>query len=325
MNGFALLREPGGPANHFELQANTHGAFLFAPFSGPVERYEVLSRSEGESALKQATQALRAAHWPDIRIQSSHDQQAYEALVDSARRACDEGALEKVVLSRCQAYAEVQIEPMETFNRLCASYPGATVYMIFRMGQSLWMGATPECLVETLGNNVKTMSLAGTRLAGQSGSWGTKEREEQNLVTRDITHMLQVLGCKQLTIEGPTVMNAGPVEHLCSIIQGEKNGSSSEEIARALHPTPAVGGLPRAQASTFIRQREGYDRRFYAGFFGYSQGDRSVFYVNLRCLEWAADGLLCYAGGGITSKSDPRHEWQETEQKLKTLERVIFG
>jgi len=47
--------------------------------------------------------------------------------------------------------------------------------------------------------------------------------------------------------------------------------------------------------------------------------------VNLRCLEWGHDGMLCYAGGGITSKSDPHQEWKETEQKLQTLERVIFG
>lgn len=325
MKGFALLREPGGPARCLALIEQVNGAFLFAPFSGAVERYDILEQHQGDFALKYASKVLQTAVWPTIDIHSSHDQISYEALVDSARRACDEGAIEKVVLSRRQAYSGVHIEPMDTFNRLCKSYPGATVYMIYRTGKSLWMGATPECLVETQGNNVKTMSLAGTRLAGQSGSWGTKEREEQNVVTRDITHMLQVLGCKHLTIEGPSVMNAGPVEHLCSIIQGEKNGSSSEEIARALHPTPAVGGLPRAQASTFIRQREGYDRRFYAGYFGFTEEERSVYYVNLRCLEWSANGLLCYAGGGITSKSDSTQEWQETEQKLKTLERVIFG
>ena len=325
MKGFALIREPGFAPVWMALQAHPEGQFHFAAFSGHVESFAIGERQEAEAALRRAEEGLAQATWPALQGTSSHDVSSYVALVESARRACEEGALEKVVLSRCQAYPGVHLDHLETYNRLCTQYPRATVYLIHREGQSLWMGATPECLVETQGHTVRTMSLAGTRISGAEGSWGAKEREEQHFVTRDIIHMLQVMGCKHLTIEGPTVLNAGPVEHLCSLIQGERNGSSSEEIARALHPTPAVGGLPRAQASAFIRQREGYDRRFYAGYFGWTESERSVFYVNLRCLEWGSDGVLCYAGGGITSKSRPEQEWEETEQKLKTLERVIFG
>ncbi len=325
MKGFALIREPGSEPLWMSLESNAQGAFRFSTFSGQIETFAILEHEVGESALAKAHSILQGADWPALDLASSHDFDSYVALIESARRACEEGALEKVVLSRCHAYPQVDLDLMETYNRLCAHYPRATVYMIYRQGQSLWMGATPECLVETQGHVVRTMSLAGTRVADSEGSWGAKEREEQHVVTRDIIHMLQVMGCKHLTIEGPTVLNAGPVEHLCSMIQGERNGSGSDEIARALHPTPAVGGLPRAQAAAFIRQREGYDRRFYAGYFGWTRAERSVFYVNLRCLEWGSDGVLCYAGGGITSKSHPEQEWQETEQKLKTLERVIFG
>ncbi len=325
MKGFALIREPGAEPIWMSLESSPKGGFYFSAFSGQGESFEIIDRQAGEAALNQAWRALDGVQWPTIRVASSHDFASYVGLVESARKACEEGALEKVVLSRCQAYPGVYLNHAETYDRLCAHYPGATVYMIYREGKSLWMGATPECLVETQDHTVRTMSLAGTRIAGTKGSWGAKEREEQHVVTRDIINMLQVMGCKHLTIEGPTVLNAGPVEHLCSLIQGERNGSTSGEIARALHPTPAVGGLPRAQAAAFIRQREGYDRRYYAGYFGWTEADRSVFYVNLRCLEWGSDGALCYAGGGITSKSHPEKEWQETEQKLKTLERVIFG
>jgi len=325
MKGFALIRESGREILGMELRSAQRGSFFFSPFHGVPERYEVLQSWSGAEARGEAARHLDLGALPLLEQTTSHIQSHYESLVDKARRACEEGALEKVVLSRCRSYTSTSLDPLETFDRLCAHYPGATVYLIQREGHTLWMGATPECLVSMEGQAVKTMSLAGTRVAGGSGAWGAKEREEQHLVTRDITHMLQVLGCKDLTIEGPTVLNAGPVEHLCSMIHGVRNGSAPEEIAAALHPTPAVGGLPRAQAATFIRQREGYDRRFYSGYFGWSEDQRSAFYVNLRCLEWGQDGMLCYAGGGITSKSDPHQEWQETEQKLKTLERVIFG
>jgi isochorismate synthase len=325
MKAFALIREPGNAILCLPLSSEAIGPFVFSPFFGVPERFSVGAEVEGQEALTLAREALKGLERPILSVQSSHDAFSYQALVEKAVKACDEGALEKVVLSRCKAYPDPGIDPVSTYERLCVHYPQATVYMVHRAGQSLWMGATPECLVEMQENSVKTMSLAGTRVAGIQGPWGTKEREEQHVVTRDITHMLHVLGCKNLTIEGPNVLNAGPVEHLCSIIHGERNGSSANEVAQALHPTPAVGGLPRAQAATFIRQREGYDRKFYAGYFGWDSGQRAVYYVNLRCLEWGQNGLLCYAGGGITAKSKPQEEWEETEQKLKTLERVIFG
>ncbi len=298
MKGFALIRESGREILGMELRSAQRGSFFFSPFHGVPERYEVLQSGAG---LRHRTEAAATpfGRLPALESKPPLTQSHYESLVDKARRACEEGALEKVVLSRCQSYTSTSLDPLETFDRLCAHYPGATVYLIQREGHTLWMGATPECLVSMEGQAVKTMSLAGTRVAGGSGAWGAKEREEQHLVTRDITHMLQVLGCKDLTIEGPTVLNAGPVEHLCSMIHGVRNGSAPEEIAAALHPTPAVGGLPRAQAATFIRQREGYDRRFYSGYFGWSEDRRSAFYVNLRCLS--ANGarrhaLLCGRG-----------------------------
>ena len=325
MKAFALVREPGRELIGLELRTAQRGTFFYSPFHGMAERYEVVYNWRGNDARHAAVSCVGATEWPSVGQGTSHTQSGYESLVEKARRACEEGALEKVVLSRCQSYPSRGLDPLETFDRLCASYPGATVYLIQREGQTLWMGATPECLVAMEGQSLKTMSLAGTRVAGGSGAWGAKEREEQHLVTRDIVHMLQVLGCKELTVEGPTVLHAGPVEHLCSMIHAERNGSDPEDIAAALHPTPAVGGLPRAQAATFIRQREGYDRRFYSGYFGWTEENRSAFYVNLRCSEWGQDGVLCYAGGGITSKSEPHQEWLETEQKLKTLERVIFG
>jgi isochorismate synthase len=187
------------------------------------------------------------------------------------------------------------------------------------------MGATPECLTEVQGQVVRTMSLAGTRLLGSKGVWGLKEREEQHVVTKDIVQMLQALGLQSLEIDGPTVLQAGPVEHLCSHITGVHSTISAWEVALALHPTPAVGGLPRAQSQAFIRLHEGYNRRNYSGYFGWSGPERSVFYVTLRCVEWGSDGLLGYAGGGITAKSDPEGEWVETEQKLRTLESVLIG
>ena len=325
MNGLAWIREAGQEAQAWELIPSPQGAFGVAPFRGAVQRFEPVDRGLGAKGRAWMADALGQLELPALKPTDSHAAADYVHLVDQARQACADGVLEKVVLSRRKAYHRSRVQPWEAFERLTDAYPHATVFLIHTPGGSLWMGATPECLTEVEGAAVRTMSLAGTRLRGSQGAWGLKEREEQHVVTKDIVQMLQALGVESVQVEGPTVLEAGPVEHLCSHIEGRAAGLSAWDIAGALHPTPAVGGLPRAQAQAFIRRHEDYDRRNYAGYFGWTQANRSIFYVTLRCVEWGSDGLLGYAGGGITAKSDPVGEWAETEQKLQTLENVLLG
>jgi isochorismate synthase len=325
VNGLAWIREAGQEAQAWELEPSAGGNFGVAPFRGPIQRFEALDRGQGAKGRAWMAAALGALELPNLKPTDSHAASDYVQLVEQARQACADGVLEKVVLSRRKAYHRSRVQPWEAFERLAEAYPHATVFLIQTPGGSLWMGATPECLTEVQGANVRTMSLAGTRLRGSQGAWGLKEREEQHVVTKDIVQMLQALGVDQVQVEGPSVLEAGPVEHLCSHIEGRAAGLSAWDIAGALHPTPAVGGLPRAQAQAFIRRHEGYDRRNYAGYFGWTSAERSIFYVTLRCVEWGSDGFLGYAGGGITAKSDPVGEWAETEQKLQTLENVLLG
>ena len=325
MGAFALIREAGGDIQCFGFKANGNADFVIARFDGSVESYTIETACQGEAALKRAQDILNQVEHPLLTPASSHDQASYRAQVERARSACEEGALEKVVLSRRKAITGVALEPLVWFERLQSKYPQATVFMLYRPGYPLWMGATPECLLDINQSKVRTMSLAGTRPVGTPGAWGNKEREEQFLVTKDIVNMLQVMGCRDITVDGPVSTQAGPVEHLCSTIEAKVNRDSALQLARALHPTPAVGGLPRAQAQAFIRQHEGYDRQLYTGYFGWQYAGRAAFFVNLRCMEIGSDGLYLYAGGGITKQSHPQAEWEETEAKLGTLQSVIYG
>ncbi|CAI8368919.1 MAG: Putative isochorismate synthase MenF [Owenweeksia sp. TMED14] len=321
---FAWIREPGKSSEVFSLNDNSSGDFYFSPFEGEIKRLSITERIRANCADWVLTK-LSFKDLPNINPQDSHNEESYLKIVSKAVQSCLNGALEKVVLSRRKAHIDISVSPISVFERMCDEYPLATIYLISITGNSLWMGATPECLLELTGNKLKTMSLAATRPTGSEGSWGIKEQEEQHLVTRDIVHMLDAIGCESITVEGPDILSAGPVEHLCSIIRGKHLNDPPITIAKSLHPTPAVGGLPRAQSKAFIGQNEGYDRSFYSGYFGWESNMRSIFYVNLRCMEIGRDGILCYAGGGITSKSNSNEEWIETEEKLKTLERVILG
>ena len=114
------------------------------------------------------------------------------------------------------------------------------------------------------------------------------------------------------------------MEHLRTDFFLEKaQGVSFRDLALALHPTPAVCGLPKKEAMERILSTESLDRRYYSGFIGLMQEDAASFYVNLRCLKLHAGGVRLYAGGGILAQSKLESEWKETCHKMCTMLALI--
>ncbi|MCH8555314.1 MAG: chorismate-binding protein [Schleiferiaceae bacterium] len=249
------------------------------------------------------------------------------ALVAKAKAAISDGIAEKIVVAREEQYYIEKFDAHTFYMRLCKKYPTATVYWFLdRENNETWLGATPELLLRSTNKKIETVSLAGTRQAGTQGKWGDKEQREQRVVTDFITNKLESIGCKDVQSTVPTTNTAGPIEHLKSTITASPpKDLSLLTIAQQLHPTPAVSGLPQANAIGFIQQEENFDRDAYAGFFGMENtlNNEGVFYVNLRCLRAKEKELTLFAGGGINSASDPESEWQETVAKLSTLKTVL--
>ena len=187
----------------------------------------------------------------------------------------------------------------------------------------MWLGATPETLLKKQGNNLEAMSLAGTQQAG-THTMGAKEAEEQNLVTRQLVAHFKVLGAHDVQTTDVEIFRAGPVEHLLTWVSGQWSGPL-EKALDLLHPTPAVCGYPGEEAMAFLKSEEGYDRAFYAGYFGVETKNSAQLFVNLRCARLHAAGVALFAGGGITAQSVAEDEWNETERKLKTLMGVLLN
>jgi isochorismate synthase len=95
-----------------------------------------------------------------------------------------------------------------------------------------------------------------------------------------------------------------------------------------LHPTSAVCGTPKEAAIAWIKQAESHDRSFYSGYVGpVNLNDEIYLFVNLRTVKITEDlnGYVAtyFAGCGITEDSDPEREWEETEIKCQTLQRIL--
>jgi isochorismate synthase EntC len=108
--------------------------------------------------------------------------------------------------------------------------------------------------------------------------------------------------------------------HLRTTITGElAQPAHILDLAAALHPTPAVGGVPREAALRLLAAAEP-PRGWYASPIGWfdARGDGEL-WVALRCGVIAGREAWAYAGAGIVAGSDPELEHEETVLKLRAL------
>jgi isochorismate synthase len=254
-----------------------------------------------------------------------------------ADTAGDAEPLAKVVLSRSLELFSTHDFDATGLLRALARDPSVTVFSTLLpagadVARPLLVGATPELLVSKKGGEVVSHPLAGSARryadpAADRDSAATLEtsekdrREHQAVVDADFDALTPY--CSELNApEGTTLRSTASMWHLGTRIVGRLKdaGTPVAELACALHPTPAVCGLPRERAAGVIGQLEGYDRGFYAGAVGWAdeQGD-GEWYVSIRSARLAGRRATLYAGAGIVAGSDPAGETDETSAKFVAL------
>ena len=252
------------------------------------------------------------------------------------------GEFQKIVLSRCvqEPRKEEQL-PMTLFQKACELYPRMFISLVYTPQSGMWLMATPEILLEGGGNDWHTIALAGTmKLEGELLSfdsppvkgetrlsdiaWTTKNIQEQRYVATYLMECLEHFS-SQITEEGPYTARAANLVHLRSdfnfVLEDTRRIG---ELIRALHPTPAVCGLPKQQTFDFIRRNESQSRRYYSGFSGpFNPEVDTHLFVSLRCMQILDDCYCLYAGGGLLRDSVEDQEWEETEAKLETMRSLL--
>jgi menaquinone-specific isochorismate synthase len=251
----------------------------------------------------------------------------WESAVAVAVQRISAGELDKVVLARdLEARALQPVDPRWLVSRLVKGYEGTWVYAVDGL-----VGATPELLCRLERGLVTSRVLAGTirrtgddahdlALAG-SLARSSKDLEEHEYAAASVADSLAP-HCSSLNLpESPFVLHLPNVMHLATDIAGVvADGSSSLELAAALHPSAAVCGTPTPVARELILELEGMDRGRYAGPVGWldASGD-GEWGIALRCAEIdPADParLRLFAGCGIVAGSQPDAELAEADAKL---------
>jgi isochorismate synthase len=295
---------PGGPGSGApSLEASwAEPAATRRRWNAAIEHLlEAIRRSEIRKAV--------AARWLDVRLPSASarsggmDQPAagvVERVVDSFERACHE----------------------------CARF-------VVQRGGCAFVGATPELLVRLQGRDLETHALAGTerndatdeaagptcdvdgpaarRLLGRD-----KDRREHELVVEHVVDRLAPYCAELEAAPAPRVRVLRHLLHLETPIRARlAEDRHILEMAAALHPTPAVAGVPVERSLELLSEVEAGERGWYAGPVGWfdQRGDGALS-VALRSMLIGGRAARLFAGAGIVADSTPAAELEETRWKL---------
>ena len=267
--------------------------------------------------------------------ETNEEKTRYVDLVDLCKKSIKDGVFQKVVPAR-QAKVDLHeyFNPITEFLKLSLAYPHAFVSLVYLPDQGLWIGATPELLLSAAQNqHFETVSLAGTQGVPADfdlshAAWTQKEIEEQALVSRYIVNCFKQIRLREFEEYGPKTVKAANLIHLKTVFRVDMKAVNFPELGSVmlnlLHPTSAVCGMPMAAASAFLKTHEGFDRSYFSGYLGPVNIDSHIqLYVNLRCGQIYNDGLVVFAGAGVTEDSIAENEWEETQIKFRTLLNVI--
>ncbi len=261
----------------------------------------------------------------------------WESAVAEAVRRIGRGDLEKVVLARdLVARASAPLDVRWPLRQLARDYSTCWTFAVDRL-----FGATPEMLVRRERGLVTSRVLAGTiRRTGDDAhdlqlaatlARSSKDLEEHEYAVRSVAEALAP-HCTSMNVpEAPFVLHLPNVMHLATDVAGvvdpeDDPGTTSLELAAALHPSAAVGGTPTPDATALIAELEAMDRGRYAGPVGWldASGD-GEWGIALRSglLSESGDAVRLFAGCGIVADSDPADELAEAQAKFLPVRNAL--
>ena len=263
---------------------------------------------------------------PRYRGSSNPDWQWMEA-VGRALKMIESGNLQKVVLARdVEVWSKTPFDAGLLLQRLHRDYPECFTFLVAGL-----VGASPELLLRQRDRTVESLALAGTaprhtdperdRQLAKGLLVSPKNLHEHALTAESVEEVLASVCSRLDRNTRPALQELANLRHLATSFWGTlAKPASCFDILDRLHPTAAVGGVPRRSALEAIRRLEGIDRAGYAGPVGwFDQAGGGEWAIALRCAQLKETGARLLAGAGIVAGSLPEEELAETRLKLRAM------
>ena len=254
--------------------------------------------------------------------------------VHRAKEKIQKGILQKVVLSRA-VFLDLKeaVDPFALAHALQEKSQNSYVYCIEEKNRA-FLGATPELLFSRKGRMIQSEALAGTRKRGKTLQedqqledellQSKKDQAEFLFVEKEIQSVLSPFCLGSLQTSPIHVRKTQNVQHLCSQITGILSENITDEtLIHRLHPTPALAGLPKKEAFSFIQAHEQWDRFLFGGCLGRVEAEGSEWIVMIRSCMLEDKTATLFSAAGIVIDSDPEKEWEELDHKIKLYEGIL--
>ena len=254
--------------------------------------------------------------------------------VRSALRSIQAHRMDKVVLARATAFAFQHPTSLAALaQRWQARTPGTFGFAV-NFGDASFVGFSPERLLRQQGLDIATEALAGTQPRGvyaeqdaayeQVLRYDDKLIHEHKLVADFIALRLKPFSKHSLSDAQVGILKLANVQHRQAGYRAQLHSvADTPALLQALFPTPAVCGLPTQLAFDCIAKDEPVQRGWYAGAVGVIGEHCSEFSVAIRSGLLQDDCFINYAGAGIVQGSDADAEWQELNDKVAIVERLL--
>lgn len=264
------------------------------------------------------------------------DREPWLAAVDRTLEAIREGSLSKAVLARTlDVKLGGRLDTVEVLLALWQQHADTHAFL-FEPRPGCWLlGAAPEALATLRDGRVTATAVAGSvrrgshpdedRALARSLLSSRKDRAEHRVVVEDMVARLESLTRHVRAEDEPHVLTLARIQHLETHVEAEARAEYPVlSLVEALHPTPAVCGVPRDAALAFLHDAEPFHRGWYAGPVGWFDTEGEGHFVPaLRTGVGSGNRWRLFAGAGIVEGSDPASEWEETAIKFVPVLRAL--
>ncbi len=272
-----------------------------------------------------------------LAFRSSLDRAGYVAGVERVRDHIARGDIYQANLTR-RLEVPFAADPWDLYRRLRTGDPSLFSAFVDLRPSPLTgrpralLSASPEPFLSVDGRGqVKTDPIKGTRPRGRDAAEdralarellaSPKDRAENVMIVDVLRNDLGRV-CRPGSVRVPRLCRlerTATVQHLVSTVTGVlADGRDAFDLLAASFPGGSITGAPKIRAMQILEGLEVVRRGPYTGALGWIGPDRAM-QTSIIIRTFVADGrrLTLHVGGGITWKSDPATEWDETVVKAR--------